>query len=114
MPFPQGEIIDTEYFRCRGGLALREGHDQPQDRRRVHGDAQPRREPGACAPGQFQPEPGEHARQRHAPPAVPAGQTVGLHRERDLRARWLKAEETQDPQDDQDRPPSGRTVGYGP
>ena len=37
-------------------------------------------EPGACAPGQFQAEPGEHARQRHAPPAVPAGQPVGLHR----------------------------------
>jgi len=33
VPFTEGKVVNAEYFRCRGGLALGEGRDQPQDRR---------------------------------------------------------------------------------
>jgi hypothetical protein len=80
----------------------------------MHGDAEPCREPGAGTARQFEPEPGEHVRQRDAPPAVPAGQPACLHRERDLRAGRAHAQEPESPQEDQDRAASGRAVGHGP
>jgi hypothetical protein len=79
----------------------------------VHGDAQLPGQPGAGPAGQLQAEPGEQLRQRDAPPAVPAGQAVRLHGERDLRAGRVNAQEPQHPHDDQPRAAPGRAVGHG-
>ena len=71
-------------------------------------------QPGGGPPGQLQPEPGQHAQQRHAAPPVPLRQAPGLLGERGLRARGLRAAEPAHRQRDQHRPASGRAIGHHP
>ena len=89
----QREVIDPEDLRRGRDLRLRRRGDQAQHRGRVHGDAEGPGQPGGCPSGQFQPEPGQHAQQRHAPPPVPLAQPHGLLGEGDRRALTLQAAE---------------------
>lgn len=114
VPLAQGKVVDAEDVRCPARLGSGDCGEQPQDRRGVHGNAQPPGKPGAGPAGEFQPEPGEHLRQRDAPPAVSAGQPVRLHGERGPRAGRVHAAEPHNPQDDQYRAARGRTVGHSP
>ena len=80
----------------------------------MHGDPQQQGQPGAGAPGQLQPEPGQHRRQRHAAPAVTAGHALGLLSERDRRALRPQAAEPAYLQGDQHRAAAGRAAGHHP
>jgi hypothetical protein len=114
MSLAQREVVDADRLRGRGAPGLREARDEPQQRRGVNRDAQAAGQPGPCPPGQLQPEPGQHRCQRHAPPAVPAGQSFFLRDERRPRARRAAAPEPADPQGNQHGPASGRPVGHDP
>ena len=110
----QREVIDPEHLRRGRDLRLRRRGDQPQHRGRVHGDAERPGQPGGCPPGQFQPEPGQHAQQRDAAPPVPLAQPHGLLGEGDRRAPRVPAAEPAHLQDDQHRPATRRAVRHHP
>ena len=114
VPLAQREVIDPGHLRRPGGLGRGEGLDQAEHGGGVHGDPQEQGQPGAGAPGQLQPEPGQHRRQRHAAPAVTAGHALGLLHERDRRAPRLQAAEPAYLQGDQHRAAAGRAVGHHP
>ena len=114
VPLAQREVVDPEHLRCPGGPGSGEGLHQAKHGGRVHGDPQKQGQPGAGAPGQLQPEPGQHRRQRHAAPAVTAGHALGLLSERDRRALRLQAAEPAYLQGDQHRAAAGRAVGHHP
>ena len=114
VPLAQREVIDPERLRRGGDLRYREGLDQAQHRGRVHGDAQQPGQPGSGPPGQLQAGAGQHLRQRHAAPAIPAGHAVGLLGEGDRRALRVPAAEPAHLQGDQHRPPARRTIGHQP
>ena len=82
----QREVIDPEHLRRGRDLRIRRRRDQPQHRGRVHGDPEGPGQPGGGAPGQLQPEPGQHGQQRHAAPPVPFAHPRGLLGEGDRRA----------------------------
>ena len=108
----QREVIDPEHLRRGRDLRLRRRGDQAQHRGRVHGDPEGPGQPGGGAPGQLQPEPGQHGQQRDAAPPVPLAQPPGLLGEGDRRARRVPAAEPAHLQDDQHRPPARRAVSH--
>ena len=110
----QREVIDPEHLRRGGDLRLRRRCDQPQHRRGMHGDPQRPGQPGSGAPGQLQPEPGQHPQQRHAAPPVTGRHAPGLLSEGDRRAGRVPAAEPAHLQDDQHRPATHRAVRHHP
>ena len=108
----QREVIDPEHFRRGRDLRFRRRRDQAQHRGRVHSDPEDPGQPGGGAPGQLQPEPGQHDRQRDAAPPVPFAQPLGLLGKGDRRALGVPAAEPAHLQDDQHRPPACRAISH--
>ena len=108
----QREVINSEDLRRGRDFRIRHRGDQAQHRCRVHGNAERPGQPGSRTPGQVQPEPGQHGRQRDTAPPVPLTQPRGLLSEGDRRALRAPAAEPAHPQDDQHRPAARRAVRH--
>jgi hypothetical protein len=114
VPLAQREVIHPGDRRRGGGRRVGQRRHQPQHGGGMNRHAQRAGQPGGGPPGQLQPEPGQHAQQRHAAPPVPRRHPRGLLGERDPRARGLRAAEPAHCQRDQHRPAPGRAVGHDP